>query len=390
MQLGDARSGKFSDNLTGFVRALRRAGVPADSARIALAQQAAMLVGLHDKHDLRAALETVLVSQEQDRQVFRELFDVYFQNPDIEKKLLAQMLPRGQGKPDAPQRRPRVSDALRAPSPPGTQGAESAIRLDAAMSASRMERLRQADFNQLSAAEYQRVDQLARTIALPLPMLLTRRYRAGCRGHQLHWPAIAGRAVRHAGELIQLPRRERRRAPAPLLVLIDISGSMERYTRLLLAFLHTATRRYRHRDVFAFGTGLTDLTTAFRQADTDAMLAQVANLVRDYAGGTRLGDALHSLHRHHARRLTGRRTVTLLITDGLDTGDPEPLERELCWLRHASRRLLWLNPLLRYAGYQPLARGAGPLFRQSHAMLAVHNLEKLEDLATGLATIMRS
>jgi uncharacterized protein with von Willebrand factor type A (vWA) domain len=164
---------------------------------------------------------------------------------------------------------------------------------------------------------------------------------------------------------------------------------MERYARMVLAFLHAATRRHPRRDVFAFGTRLTDLTPAFRIADTDEMLAVASASIEDFAGGTRLGESLTSLRQHHARRLVGRRTLVLIITDGLDTGEPELLTRELTWLRRASRRLLWLNPLLRFDGYAPSARGAAVLHALAHGMLAVHNLEKLEGLATGLATLMK-
>jgi uncharacterized protein with von Willebrand factor type A (vWA) domain len=162
---------------------------------------------------------------------------------------------------------------------------------------------------------------------------------------------------------------------------------------LLLAFLHAATRggrgRMGRRDVFAFGTHLTDLTPAFRVADTDAMLAAAGAAISDFAGGTRLGESLATLRRQHARRLVGRRTLVLAITDGLDTGEPEALASELEWLRRRCRRLLWLNPLLRFDGYAPTARGAAVLHRHAHGMLAVHNLTKLEDLAASLAALMK-
>ncbi len=201
-------------------------------------------------------------------------------------------------------------------------------------------------------------------------------------------------AARTGGELLQLRRLQRRDEPLPLLVLVDVSGSMERYARLLLAFLHAATRdvygRRGRRDVFAFGTHLTDLTPAFRLADTDEMLLAASALIDDFAGGTRLGESLASLRAEHGRRLIGGRTVVLLITDGLDTGEPDVLAKELDWLQLHSRRLLWLNPLLRFTGYAPAARGAAVLHRRAHGMLAVHNLSKLQDLAAALAAVMKN
>ncbi|MFD0669768.1 vWA domain-containing protein [Ramlibacter sp. MAHUQ-53] len=394
MQLGDARSGKLADNLAGFGRALRRAGVPVDSARIALAGEAAQAVGVASRADLGAALEAVLVSRERDREVFRELFDAYFRDPQVAHKLLAQMLPTAEGRAEPSRRRPRVNDALAPPRPlaaPAAPRRDEEVRLDAAMTATDLQRLRHADFGALGAAEYALVERLARDIPLPLPRTASRRTRPGWRGARPHWAGALRRASHTGGELLQLPRLARREEPLPLLVLVDISGSMERYARLLLAFLHAATRELRgRRDVFAFGTRLTDLTPAFRLADTDAMLAAASAAIDDFAGGTRLGESLATLRRRHARRLVGRRTVVLVVSDGLDTGEPADLDRELDWLRLHTRRLLWLNPLLRFDGYQPLARGAAVLHRRAHAMLAVHNLSELRQLAAGLAAVMKN
>jgi len=393
MQLGDARVGKFADNLTAFGRTLRRAGVQVDSSRMALAAQATLAVGLGTREDVSAACEAVMISREQDRFVFRELFDAFFRDPALANKLLAQMLPSAEGKAEPSKRRPRVREAL-APQKAAARATEQKpqdkeVDFDAAMTASDLARLQHADFNALSGSEYRLVERLARDIRLRMPEFAARRVRPGTRGARMHWPGVMHHAARTGGELVHLPRLQRRRQPLPLLVLVDVSGSMERYARLLLAFLHSATHSLRQRDVFAFGTRLTDLTPAMRIADTDQMLASVSLQIEDFAGGTQLGESLATLRRKHARRLVGRRTVVLLITDGLDTGEPAELAHELDWLRRHSRRLLWLNPLLRFGAYAPLARGAAVLHARAHGMLAVHNLEKLEDLAASLAALMK-
>ncbi len=393
MLLGDARTGKLADNIAGFGRTLRRAGLMVDSARIALAQQAAQVVGVNDRLDFSAALEAVLVSREPDRAVFRELFDAYFRDPEVANKLLAQMLPSAESKGERVKRRPRVAEALSpqkrfgqdAPKPKDQE-----VEFDAAMTASDMERLKHADFNALSASEYKLVERLAREIALPVPTIRSRRTRPGMRGSQLHWARSLRQAAHTGGELMELRHLQREREPLPILVLVDVSGSMERYARLLLAFLHAATRHQRRRDVFAFGTHLTDLTPVFRLGDTDAMLEAASAAIDDFAGGTRLGASLATLRQQHARRLVGRRTLVLVISDGLDTGEADELEREMDWLTHRCRRLLWLNPLLRFDGYAPLARGASVLHRHAHGMLAVHNLSRLEELAGSLARLLRN
>jgi uncharacterized protein with von Willebrand factor type A (vWA) domain len=394
--LGDARHGKFPENLGAFGRALRRAGVPVDASRMALALAALQCVGLDRKQDVGAALEAVFISREQDRAVFRELFDAFFRDPELARQLLARMLPGSKGA--AAPARVRVREAL---SPVRLRAAVAAapadIEHDAAMTASHLERLKTADFNQLTAREYALVERLVREIPLPVPAVPGRRPAVGLRGPRLHWGRTLREAARSGGDPHALYRWQRRRQPLPLLMLVDVSGSMERYTRTLLAFLHAATARVPvggrrlpiRRDIFAFGTGLTDLGRAFRLADTDAMLRRAGELIRDFAGGTRLGECLAELRRHHARRLVGRRTLVLIVSDGLDCGEPHALEQELAWLRLHVRSLLWLNPLLRYAGYEPTAQGAAALHRAADGMLAVHNVTRLQELAGAMAALMK-
>ena len=393
MQLGDARTGKLADNIAGFGRTLRRAGVRIDSSRIVLATQAAEAVGLGSKEDVSAGLEAVMVSREQDRAVFRELFDAYFRNPEIAQKLLSQLLPSAEGKAQPSKRRPRVREALSPQNAFGQQAKpkqeDQKVEFDAVMTASDLDRLKHADFNSLSGSEFRLIERLVRDVHLPLPHFASRRLGPAQRGARIHWPGTMHLAAQTGGELVRLPRLERREQPLPILVLVDVSGSMERYARLLLAFLHAATRRHPRRDVFAFGTHLTDLTPAFKLADTDDMLVAASAAIDDFAGGTQLGDSLATLRQRHSRRLVGRRTLVLMITDGLDTGEPSALAQELGWLKRRSRRLLWLNPLMRFDGYAPIARGAAALHSQVHGMLAVHNVSKLEDLAASLAKLMK-
>jgi uncharacterized protein with von Willebrand factor type A (vWA) domain len=394
--LGDVRTGKFAGNVAAFGRTLRRAGVPVDAARIALAQQALLAVGLERRSDVSAALEAVLVSREQDRAVFRELFSAFFRDPEIANKLLAQMLPSAEGQAAPPKQRPRVREAL-APHKsllqPQPAAPDKELEFDAAMTASDLLRVKSADFNQLSASEYKLVERLVRDIRLPVPEVPARRVRAGQRGARVHWAHTLQGAAHTGGEIMALHRLQRRRQPLPLLVLVDVSGSMERYARLLLAFLHAATRELHHqrvrRDVFAFGTHLTDLSPAFRLADTDAMLQAAGSAIQDYGGGTRLGESLATLRQHHARRLVGRRTLVLIASDGLDTGEPADLARGLQWLKRHSRRILWLNPLLRFDGYVPSARGAAELAKAADGTLAVHNVQRLQELAGGIAKLMK-
>jgi uncharacterized protein len=390
--LGDARRGKFADNLVGFGRTLRRAGLQVDSARIAMAARATEIVGMQSKADLSAALESVMVSEAQDRVIFRDLFDAYFKDPEVANKLLSQLLPSAEGKAEN-KAKPRVKEALAPQKSFGEQkntpGPEQEVDFDAAMTMSDRERFHHADFNQLNASEYRLVERLVRDISLQLPRYRSRRTQVSGRGGYLDWRASLSRAAKNGGELLYLAHRRPRLQPLPLLVLIDVSGSMERYARLLLAFLHASLRYTKRKEVFAFGTHLTDLNLAFSLADTDQMLAQASLKISDFAGGTKLGESLAQFRLNHARCLVGRRTLVLIVTDGLDTGEQSVLDQQLHWLRMHCGKLLWLNPLLRFEGYAPLAQGATVLAKHSHAMLAVHNITKLDTLAKSIASLMK-
>ena len=380
------------DNLAAFARALQRAGVPIDSARVALAAQAAVQVGVARKEDLRFALEAVLVSRPQDRAVFEAVFDVFFRAPGDASALLLmreEASPeRDQPEPSAAQRRAQEALATPAMAQPLHDMSDAPDDDPLALRASAFARLRQADFRSLSAQDMRHMQRLLRDVHLDVPRLRGRRVAASGQGTRLDWARAMQSAARHDGELVSLPHLQRRKQALPLLILVDVSGSMAVYARWLLAFLHQATRKV-PRSVFAFGTQLTDLNAAFRQPDTDAMLASVNRTVRDYGSGTRLGDALHGLLTQHARQLVGRRTVVLLISDGLDTGEPEALEVALRQLKRRTRRVLWLNPLLRFAGYTPSARGPEVLNRCVDGVLPIHNLNSLEDLAHAVAQVVQ-
>ena len=392
MLLGDARRGKFAQNLVGFGRALRRAGVAIDASRIALAQEAAMAVGVASKPDLHAALQCVMLSQPGDRAVFDELFDAYFRDPELANKLLSQMLSTAPGKAAPKNRRPRVSEAL-APLRAGQDSVprkDQEVRLDAAMTASDSARLKQADFNQLSASEYQLVQQLANRLAFRMPLYAARRTRLARQGAEPDWPSYF-REIAQVGDDARPSRmRTRQEVPMPLVILVDISGSMERYARMMLSFLHASTSRLRQRHVYTFATRLSDLTKAFKQPESDSMLAYASQAIGDYGAGTKLGSALSTLRTQHARHFMGRRTVVLLVSDGLDTGPGEELAQELAWLKRHSAKLLWLNPLLRFDGFAPTAQGPSVLYRHVDKMLAIHNLERLEQLAASIERLIRS
>ena len=390
MQLGDSRVGKMADNIVGFARTLRRAGFPMDSGRIGLALESALLIGLDNKHDFRASLEATLVCRQQDLEVFDQLFEAYFRNPEFTQQLLAQMLPRATEAAPVPKRRARAQEALAAiaSNTPRSAVQEDSVDFDAAMTASDRVRFRHADFESLSASEFKLVQRLASEIPLSWPQVPARRTQRSLSGTRVDWTQTLRESARLDGELLSLPHLARRTQALPGLILVDVSGSMERYARLMLAFLHQSTRG-RSRSVYAFGNQLTDLNRAFRHTETDLMLSSANQLIQDFAGGTQIGRSLEQLRLTQQRQLIGRRTVVLLITDGLDTGEPSVLARELEWLKRNCRSLLWLNPLLRFEQYVPSAIGASVLHQHADRLLAIHNLAHLEQLAQSLAELVK-
>jgi uncharacterized protein with von Willebrand factor type A (vWA) domain len=343
-----------------------------DASRISLAIESANWVGIESKEDLSAALKACLVSRQEDLVVFDQMFSAFFRDPELTRQLLSQLLPKAPTATPGLPRKSRVQEALAAKNKHNdpVQPKDDELKFDAAMSASDRERLQQADFQSLSASEFNLVEKLARRVKFPLPQIQGRRTQAGGRGERLHWAKTMQMAVRQDGDVLRLPRMQRKAQALPLLILVDISGTP--------------------RQVFAFGTGLTNLNPAFKLRDTDDMLAMASHQIQDFAGGTQLGQSLVQFRKQHAKKLTGRRTVVLLISDGLDTGTAETLDSELVWLKRHTRSLLWLNPLLRFEGYAPIATGASVLNRHVNGMLAIHNLSRLEELASALSKLLKS
>ncbi len=389
--LGDARVGKLGDNLIGFARTLRRVGLSIDPERIILAQKCLLLVNIGNKEQVHSALAAVFIRHQGELPIFNELFEAFFKDPEIANKLLAQLLPQSQGKAQHRSQRARVAEALK---PQKIQdinrpGSETKVQFDATMTAADEERLRQADFNQLSQAEFDWVEKLARHKRLELPMFQTRRSRLSWRGASPDWASYFRELSQLGDDALLSQMRDRVEKPVPIVLLLDISGSMERYARMMLTFLHAATRIYPQRSVFSFGTRLTPLTQAFRHHDPDLMLQEASRLIGDFAGGTRLGDALECLRKFYPRAFVGRRTLVLLVSDGLDTGPAEQLASQLGWLKRHCGQLLWFNPLMRYEGFTPSATGPALIHQLADHMLPVHNLNSLDELASQFALLCR-
>lgn len=375
-------------NVVHFVRVLRGAGLPMASARAVDALEALGHIDLGRRDDVRAALAAVLTAAPDERELFDAAFTLFWRDPDWENKLRALLLPKVQGGLPPPRRNNRLADALAArpatragAKPPGSSE-EHALRAHASFSAE--EHLRQRDFDTLSADEWRTLRHLIRARRLPLASARTRRLKAASHGNHADLRASARQAVRAGGDWTVWKYRARVERKLPLVLLLDISGSMSSYSRAVLYFCHALLQSRERLQVFLFGTRLTHATRALRERDPDVALAQLSAQVADWSGGTRIGETLAQFNRHWARRVLGARATVLLVTDGLDHDPGGALADEMARLHRFAHRVVWLNPLLRYGGFTPKARGVQAMLPHVDAHYPVHNLESLEAFGRSL------
>ncbi len=378
--------GGLAINLMHFARALRAAGLPVGPGKLLQAVEAVEAVGIANRADFYWALHAVFVNRRDQREVFDQAFHVFWRNPDILKRMMGMMLPTI--RTDSPDTQDplsrRVADALRGTAPEAEGPEKSEIEVDAAFTVSAQERLQEKDFEKMSAAEMAEAKRMLARIALPVAEVTTRRHRPDPQGPRVDPRATLRRMLRSGGDLTDLARRTRRTRPPPLVVLCDISGSMTRYSRMLLHFMHAVSNDRDRVHSFVFGTRLTNITHHLRHKDVDVALDAVSAAVADWSGGTRIGTALHAFNRTWARRVLGQGAVVLLITDGLDRDAGEGLAAEAERLHKSCRRLVWLNPLLRWEGFAPRSSGIRALLPHVDDFRPVHNLNSLAGLADAL------
>jgi uncharacterized protein len=380
-------------NVVHFVRLLRAAGLPMSPAQAVDALDALRWVGLARRDDVHAALAALLVRAPDERELFDAAFDLFWRDPDWAGKMRALLLPKVGSTIPPPRRNNRLADALAA-RPPGQHSARHAPAMEqhelhAHVTFSAEERLRHRDFETLTAEEWRTLRHVIRGQRLPLAMEPTRRLKAASRGTHADLRASARHAVRAGGDWTVWKYRAAIERKPPLVLLLDISGSMSSYSRAVLYFCHALLQSRERLQVFLFGTRLTNATRALRERDPDVAIAALADQVVDWSGGTRIGATLAEFNRRWARRvLTGRATV-LLVTDGLDHEAIDLLAVEMTRLRRFAHRIVWLNPLLRYSEFAPKARGVQAILPHVDAHRPVHNLDSLCAFGRDLAQLTR-
>jgi uncharacterized protein with von Willebrand factor type A (vWA) domain len=382
--------GRLVANLMHFARTLRAAGLPVGPGKVIDAVQAVQAVGITDRRDFYWTLHAVFVNRPDQRLIFDQAFHVFWRNPDLLKKMMALVLPemRVPGEEDrGAEMARRLAEALHPNrGEPAAEPEEVETEIDAVMTFSDREQLRSMDFDKMSLDELARAKAAIARLRLPVQDVPTRRFAPDRHGARADLRATLRAALRSGG-LIELKRKSPRRRPPPLVVLCDISGSMSRYSRIFLHFMHTVTNDRDRVYTFVFGTRLTNITRYLRHRDVDLALERVGEAVSDWSGGTRIGLSIAEFNRLWSRRLLGQGAIVILITDGLDRDAGAGLAREMDRLHRSCRRLIWLNPLLRYEGFEPKSLGMRAMMPHVDEFRPVHNLASLEELIEVLSAL---
>jgi uncharacterized protein len=371
-------------NILWFGRLLRAAGLEVHTGRLIDGVRGLEIVGLAAREDVRHALRTALVHRREDLDRFDRAFDLFWRRHESGDNPF-QLHSLG----ERPRRVVVDSAAPMLASIAADRSPASEERLTAAVKTySAREVLRVKDFARFTLKEIEDARALLRELTWRAGHRRTRRWAPG-RGRTLDLRRLVRRNMKHGGEPLDLPRRRRKEKTRPLVVIADVSGSMERYSRMLLQFVHALVRRHAHVEAFLFSTRLTRVTRYLSAVGIDDAVTGVARSVTDWGGGTRIGDALRSYSRQWGRRLVAHGPVVLLVSDGWDRGDPELLRMEIARLQRSCHHLIWLNPLLGSPTYEPLTRGMRAALPHVDDFLPVHNLVSLEALASHLNTLGR-
>ena len=389
------RDGNFVANITHFARALRKAGLAVGPGRVADAIRAVEAAGFTSKRDFYWALHACFVSRPEHRLVFAQIFRLYWRDPQFLEHMMAILLPSVRGvqkdrSADAAARRAAEAllDGAESNPPERRERDGTDVEIDALMTFSALETLKNLDFEQMTTDEMAAAKRLIAEINIPTRPLASRRTRAARAGRLPDWHNTIRRAMRNGGEIRDLALRQRKVRWPNLVALCDISGSMSAYSRAVLHFLHAASnakgKGWSNVHSFTFGTRLTNITRHLRQRDADAALALAGAEAQDWQGGTRIGDCLHVFNRDWSRRVLGQGGVVLLISDGLDRDSSHQLSGEMERLHLSARKVIWLNPLLRWDGFAPKARGIREMLPHVDSLRAGHNIASLQELAVAL------
>ena len=376
--------GRLAENIVYFARALRAAGIPVGPGAVLDALEAVKAAGVGTRDDFYWTLHAVFVKRHEHSLLFDQAFRIFFRRRGYVDQLLAMMLPLAPAPPQAPKAgATRVHEALFSGLDDKLKK-EREIELDTRMTVSDREILQHKDFAQMTSAEITAAKEAMKRLVMPLAEVRTRRLAPHSRGHQIDIRRTLRASMKGGGDFIDLRFIGPKTKPPPVVALLDISGSMSQYSRIFLHFLHDLTDARKRVSTFLFGTRLTNVTRALRERDPDDALGACSAAVPDWSGGTRIASSLRLFNRQWARRVLGQGAIVLLITDGLERDADDNLAFEIDRLHRSCRRLIWLNPLLRFEGFEARARGVKTMLPHVDEFRPIHNLESMAGLVDTL------
>ena len=391
-QLNTGSGEKLSDNVLYFARVLRSAGIPIGSGRILEAIKAINKIGLADKSIFYWALHSVFVHKNEHREIFDQTFKIFWKNPRLLEKMMQLALPKlNTGTPetsDADINR-RVQEAFNKDNISEDNyvdaSTEDELEFDAVMTYSESELLQGMDFEQMSSDEINKAKKVIAQMNLAIPQVKSRRFKSSSFRRKIDLRQSLKGANKFCGEYIPLRYKSRKDKNPPIIAICDVSGSMSRYSRMLLHFMHVLTTLRNDVHTFLFGTRLTNVTRFLRFKDVDEALAATSSAVEDWSGGTRIGDCLKEFNFNWSRRVLGPGAIVLFITDGLDRGGGIGLSKQIKMIQKSSKRLIWLNPLLRYEEFAPKPTGVKAILPYVDEFRPIHSLESLDQLVDALS-----
>ena len=391
-QLNTGSGEKLSDNVLYFARVLRSAGIPIGSGRILEAIEAINKIGLADKSIFYWALHSVFVHKNEHREIFDQTFKIFWKNPRLLEKMMQLALPRlNTGTPetsDADINR-RVQEAFNKDNISEDNyvdaSTEDELEFDAVMTYSESELLQGMDFEQMSSDEINKAKKVIAQMNLAIPQVKSRRFKSSSFRRKIDLRQSLKGANKFCGEYIPLRYKSRKDKNPPIIAICDVSGSMSRYSRMLLHFMHVLTTLRNDVHTFLFGTRLTNVTRFLRFKDVDEALAATSSAVEDWSGGTRIGDCLKDFNFNWSRRVLGPGAIVLFITDGLDRGGGIGLSKQIKMIQKSSKRLIWLNPLLRYEEFAPKPTGVKAILPHVDEFRPIHSLESMDQLVNALS-----
>ncbi len=375
--------GRIAENVLHFSRMLRSAGLLVGPREVLDAISALSLVGFSSREDLYWLLFSNFVKKSDQRQIFDQAFHIFWKNPQIMERMMGLMLPVVRVAEDETQTiSRRVSEAItpNLQSDKSKGDGENQIEFDASFTFSSDEVLQDKDFEQMSQDEIEQAKRAIQEVKLPIPNVMTRRYRSGGRDKKIDMRRTLRAALRQP-ETMPLAFKSHKLRHPPIVILCDISGSMDQYSRMLLHFMHSVTNDRDRVHCFVFGTRLTNISRHLRRRDVDLALESASRSVKDWSGGTRIGYCLKQFNTHWSRRVLTQGAVCILVTDGLDRDQTDGLDKEMERLNKSVKRLIWLNPLLRYEGFEPRAHGIRKMLPYVDEFKTAHNIKSLRDLS---------